>query len=113
MLHPVVEGAASAPPASPAAGESWVVADPASGEWAGHAHELANWDGAQWTFCAPADGTQVFDRTLGARRVFFGSWQCPTRPTQPMGGTVIDNEARAAVTAIIDMLATLGIIPPE
>ena len=66
LLHPVVEGVASTPPASPAPGESWVVADPASDEWAGHAHALASWDGGQWTFCAPTEGLQVFDRTLGA-----------------------------------------------
>ena len=71
LLHPVVEGVASTPPASPASGESWVVADPASDEWAGHAHALASWDGGQWTFCAPTEGLQVFDRTLGARRVFL------------------------------------------
>ncbi len=113
LLHPVVEGVASTPPASPAPGESWVIADPASDEWAGHAHALASWDGAQWTFCAPTEGMQVFDRTLGARRAFLGSWQSPTRPAQPTGGTVIDTEARAAVTAIIGMLAKLGVIPPE
>lgn len=113
LLHPVVEGEASAPPTAPAPGESWVVADPASGDWAGHAHALASWDGAQWTFCAPAEGMQVFDRTLGARRVFLGAWHSPVRPAQPTGGDVADGEARAAITAIIDMLATLGFFPPE
>lgn len=112
LLHPAIEGEATEPPGSPAPGECWLVAAPASGAWALREDELASWDGTQWTFCAPCEGMLLFDRSTGARIVFRGGWQRISRPAAPAGGAVVDAEARAAIAAVSDMLATLGLIPP-
>jgi hypothetical protein len=87
------------------------VAQPASGAWQGHEGEFACWDGTQWTLCTPIDGMQVFDRSESSRIVYAGGWNRVERPTSPSGGTVVDEEARAAIEAIIDIFATLSIFP--
>ncbi|WP_370190530.1 DUF2793 domain-containing protein [Qipengyuania sp.] len=112
LLHPAIEGEAIEPPAAPQPGECWLVAAPATGSWAQHEEELASWDGTQWTFCAPHDGMMLFDGATGARIVFRSGWQRITRPAAPTGGAVVDSEARAAITLMRDMLATLGLFPP-
>ena len=111
LLHPVVEGQASAPPASPTIGDCWIVAASASGAWENREDHLASWDGTQWTFCAATEGMLVFDRSVGERLAFLEGWNRPVRPVPPAGGSVIDSEARTAIGAIVDLLATLAIIP--
>ena len=113
LLHPVVEGELGAPPASPASGQCWIVASGAAGEWADHDSEIAAWDGTQWTYCAPVAGMLAFDIGAGERIAFDGAWQRAVRPPQPTGGPVVDTEARAALAALIDTLATLSIIPAD
>lgn len=113
LLHPVVLGEQSAPPASPSPGDCWIVATPASGGWQGQESDLASWDGAQWTFCRPNEGMQVYDLIGRQRLAYDGIWQRAQRPVAPAGGTVIDTEARAAIAELIDMLATLAIFPPD
>ena len=113
LLHPAIEGEIAAPPAGPEAGQCWLVADAASGEWAGREGQLAAWDAVQWTYCAPVPGMQVLDVSAGQRLVFNGIWRRAQRPAEPAGGTVVDVEARAAIAALLDLFATLGIIPAE
>ncbi|WP_083508223.1 DUF2793 domain-containing protein [Erythrobacter sp. AP23] len=111
LLHPVVEGDASAPPAAPSPGDCWIVASPASGAWEGREDFLASWDGTQWTLCQPCEGMHVFDRSNGKRRAYLSGWQQAVRPALPAGGSNVDVEARASIEAIIDILATLAIFP--
>lgn len=111
LLHPVVEGERAAPPADPAPGESWLVAADPTDAWAGRAHALASWDGAQWTLIAPQTGCLVYDRAAGVRRQFRDGWQYPARPDPVTGGTVVDAEARAAIAILVDKLATVGVFP--
>ena len=113
LLHPAFETVANTPPAVPAAGECWLVGPAPLGEWEGQADALAFWDGVQWSFCAPADGMQMFDRAEGQWILFRSGWRRATRPQTPTGGSTIDVEARAAIGAIIDAIATLSIIRNE
>lgn len=113
LLHPVIEGEASEPPLSPEPGECWVVASTASGAWTDREAELASWDGTQWTYCEPQEGMWLFDRSSNGRLVFRDGWQRLARPTGPDGGAVIDSEVRATLAALVDMLATAGLFPPE
>lgn len=46
----------AAPPVSPAAGDSYIVAAAATGLWATHSGKIAVWDGAAWAFYAPRLG---------------------------------------------------------
>ena len=44
------------PPASPAAGDTYIVAATATGAWAGKDGQVAVWSGAAWVFYAPRIG---------------------------------------------------------
>ena len=51
----------TAPPGSPALGESWIVAGSPTGAWSGQAGKVAAWYSA-WVFLAPAEGWLAYDR---------------------------------------------------
>ena len=63
----------TAPPASPLAGEAWIVPTGATGAWAGHTAEIVAWQAGAWTFYDPAPGWQVFDKATGTLRIFSGA----------------------------------------
>lgn len=44
------------PPASPAAGHTYIVAATATGAWSGKEGQVAVWDGTVWAFYAPRIG---------------------------------------------------------
>ncbi len=113
LLHPSVRGEAAQPPPAPDPGDCWLVADDPGGEWTGRAGALAGWDGSQWSYGAPLDGMHVLDRTTGERLCFAGGWTRARRPAAPSGGATVDAEARLAIAAVIDILATLSLLPAE
>ena len=130
-LHPAVEGpAATEPPTAPAEGECWVVANGASGDWAGHDAMLAMWSEGGWRFLAPAPGTMAWNKAASLPWLWDGAqWRegtllCaglvvngvqvvgPRQPgiASPSGGTIIDEEARAAINALTAALMSHGLI---
>ena len=63
LIQIAVETAAVAtPPATPAEGQSWIVAASPSGAWAGQGGKLAAWQDGAWVFHPPRDGWIVWDR---------------------------------------------------
>lgn len=48
------------PPISPASGDRYIVATSPTGDWAGHANDIAHFDGAAWLFHAPQPGWCAF-----------------------------------------------------
>lgn len=52
--------AAAAPPGSPATGDRYIIAASPTGLWAGHAKDIARWDGAGWQFQTPTQGFSVW-----------------------------------------------------
>ena len=50
----------NAPPASPVEGDIYIVAASASGDWAGHEGELAEFRNGGWVFHAPREGWRVW-----------------------------------------------------
>lgn len=46
----------TAPPGTPTAGDTYIVAATATGAWAGKEANVAIWDGAAWVFGAPRVG---------------------------------------------------------
>jgi hypothetical protein len=130
-LHPAVEEAPiAAPPADPADGGCWIVAVPGTGEWSGRDGMLAMWSEGGWRFLAPApgtiawnksaslpllwDGTQWLDGALSCARLVVNGVQVvgPRQPgvSSPSGGTIIDEEARAAINALTAALMSHGLI---
>lgn len=118
------------PPASPLAGQCWIIGTAPSGVWAGQAGALAMWTDGGWRFTPAFDGMAVWVAaadlwahhrsgiwSLGAERaqsVVIGGVQVvgvqQSAIAPPSGGTLADTEARAAITAIILSLRAHGLI---
>lgn len=106
------------PPGSPVAGTCWLVPTGATGEWAGRAGEVAVATAGGWRFLAPPEGATLFVR-MGRQRLMRldGAWK-PDVATgspgaavaEPVGGAVVDSEARAVLVAILDRLRTMGMV---
>ena len=130
-LHAVVEeGPLAAPPVGPDEGRCWIVADGATGDWAGKAGAIAGWTEGGWRFIAPVPGMMAWNIDIGCWLHWTGeSWSDGSLPAvalsiggqqvvgprladvpNPSGGTTIDAEARAAVDALIATLKSHGLI---
>lgn len=111
LLHCAIEGEAAFPPATPADGEAWLVGAGASGAWLGQEGKLACRQAGNWLFVAPRDGMRLLDRSTGQDRRFLGGWQIAEEILEPTGGTLVDVEARAAISQLVVALKIAGIIP--
>ncbi len=121
---------ANDPPATPTAGQCWIVGDAPTGAWVGHAGALAGWTGGGWRFLAVPEGMPVWVRAEGlwARRG-DSSWIIGDLPASsvrvggvqvlgsrqdaiadPTGGSTIDGEARSALVSILAALRNHGLI---
>ena len=118
------------PPATPAAGQCWIVGGVPTGVWAGHAHHLAGWTAGGWRFCIPKMGMRVWNLADASEALFdAGGWAVgivrgsrleidgvqvvaaqQSHVALPSGGTVVDAEAREAIRAIFAALHTHGLI---
>ena len=119
------------PPGGPAPGDAWIVGDAPSGAWAGHAGAIAGWTEAGWRFLAPTEGLRAWVRESDGFALFTeGAWQVGhaygrlivdgeqvvgargEAIDDPGGGTVIDLEARDAISAILAALREHGLVDP-
>jgi hypothetical protein len=110
LLHCTVEGETNVPPASPVAGQAWLVGGGPEGAFADHSGAIAGWTDAGWRFVEARDGMRVFDKALGCVRLHAGGWRHAVRPATPSGGSVVDNEGRAALGDLVDALVSAGLI---
>lgn len=112
LVQPCVEsGPDAAPPAAPEDGQCWIVAGGAAGAWSGEAGAVALWSAGGWRFIAPREGMRVVRLSDGAvLRFDGGAWVEPASVAVPTGGDVTDAEARAAIAALISLLAGHGLM---
>jgi hypothetical protein len=112
LVQPAVEaGPLAAPPASPAAGQGWIVGSGASGAWDGEDGALAVWTAGGWRFVAPRAGMRTHRLSDGAWLRFDGAaWIEPDTVASPAGGATTDSEARAAIDAVILALVGHGLL---
>lgn len=111
LLHPAVEAVATTPPASPANGQCWLVGPSATGLFSGQTNRIAAWTEGGWRYIAPVEGMRAYDISAAADRLFAsGTWHLASAPAAPVGGSVIDSQARAAISAIISSLRTAGVL---
>jgi len=129
-LQPTVEAIAQDdPPAAPTVGQCWVVGAAPTGAWAGQGGTIAAWSDGGWRFVAPLAGTTAWSRADGlfarydgnrwilgeivGSRVIVGGVQVvgmqQAAIAAPTGGSVIDVEARATLSAIIAVLKSHGL----
>lgn len=109
LLHTAIEAELAAVPASPDDGLAWLIGPGASGDWAGRTGQIAARQAAMWFYFTPHDGMRVFNLATGQFLHYDGGWIVPVGPAAPSGGTVIDIEARAAITALLAALSQAGI----
>lgn len=126
----VEEGPLSTPPPAPQVGKSWIVASGAVGDWIGRDDQVAGWTESGWRFILPQPGMAAWNKSAGlwlhwtgsgwslgewpVARITVGGQQVvgerqPAVPS-PSGGTTIDQEARAAIDALIATLMSHGLI---
>jgi hypothetical protein len=131
MMNPIVESAgADMPPLSPAVGLAWIVGTAPVEAWSGHANALACSTEGGWRFVAPMAGLHVWRRDTGVFCVFDGSgWNSgivagsqfrvggvqvvgsqSAAISDASGGSIIDIQARAAVSQILSALRVHGLI---
>jgi hypothetical protein len=126
----VEEAPRVAPPASPVEGQCWIAAAGATGAWSGRDLCLAAWTSGGWRFVAPPAGMSVWNKADALTLRYDGTgWNAGelvgsslriggvqvvgerlAAIASPSGGTIIDAEARAAVSAVIAALMSHGLI---
>lgn len=114
LVQPVVESRTLAtPPASPLAGDAYLVPAGATGAWAGHSDEIASFQSGAWLFHDPAPGWQIFCKPDKTHYVFdTGAWT----PLASLGSglsrlginTTADTTNRLAVSAAATLLNHAG-----
>src|SRR5688572_22200002 len=71
LVQPAVESRTiTAPPATPLAGDAYLVPAGATGAWAGHADENAAWQSGAWLIHDPAPGWQLYCKADQTQYVF-------------------------------------------
>jgi hypothetical protein len=118
------------PPAVPLVGSAWIVGTAPTGGWVGQARAIAGWTSGGWRFVAPRDGMTVWSVADGqAARFGGGAWTIGVLAgsrvsiggvdvvgarraavPDPAGGSVVDIQARATISAILGVLRGHGLI---
>jgi hypothetical protein len=131
LLHGRAESADVAnPPGTPEIGQCWIVAAGASGAWAGQAGAIAVWSEGGWRFVAARAGVAMDVADRGHRLFHDGTdWRDSAVRSDglyvddqrviaarqaaipaPIGGAVIDVEARTTLATILSALRAHGLI---
>ena len=111
LAQPIITATLASPPATHAAGDTFLVTDPAGEEWTGQESSLAISQGTHWAFQAPYEGMRIFDRQQGTIRIWRDGWSVSQSIAEPSGGATVDIEARGAIATLLGSLRTLGILP--
>jgi hypothetical protein len=118
------------PPTAPAVGACYIVDEGATDAWNGKDRCVAAWTSGGWRFIPPLEGMALFERTSGTWAAFQdGAWELgklrgsslliegrqvigprAAAIESPTGGSVIDVEARAALSLVLDTLRQHGLI---
>jgi hypothetical protein len=114
LLHPVVQDEQASPPASVGDeddGKCWLISASASGIWTGRDGQIARRSGGSWRYLAPVAGMTLWHTSENVRFFYIdGSWSARPPISDPAGGTVVDVEARATLTEILDHLREIASI---
>lgn len=126
----VVDDGINNPPGAPTPGQCWIVGAQPTGAWHGHAQSVVGWTSGGWRFVEPREGMVAWHEARHTMLRFSdGSWEAGVvRGVElrvagervvgaragaigtPAGGTTIDAEARATLTAILAALRGHGLI---
>ncbi|GAH34924.1 unnamed protein product, partial [marine sediment metagenome] len=79
-----VLGELAEPPVSPVPSDRYLVIATATGDWAEHENDIAEWDGSAWVFTTPNTGFAVWIEDVGSQKVYNGTnwvWSSSSRPS--------------------------------
>lgn len=113
LLHPVVQDQLAAPPMLTDLdfGKCWLITGLPTGDWAGKPGQIAIWVSGSWRYSVACEGMRIRLLSSGLDLVYIdGLWVAPPTIPIPMSGTLIDVEARAAITALLEHLRALGFV---
>ena len=82
----------------------------ATGDWQGRDGSLACLQAGNCLFAAPRTGLCVFDESSGRIRFYRDGWQVAAPVSEPQGGSVVDSEARSAISQLVAALVSAGIL---
>ena len=113
LVQTAVESMAlSAPPASPADGQVWIVGAAPTGAWVGCAGSLAAWQDGAWAFFVPKEGWRVWNRATGQMLIRQGGSWLPQQnfaaATLGLGGAAGDATNRLSINAPATLLNNAG-----
>ncbi|MBA7679756.1 hypothetical protein ES703_88059 [subsurface metagenome] len=74
--EPVISKLAD-PPGTPAEGDRHIVIATATGDWAGHEDDIAQWNGTSWDFTTPSEGFALRVTDTDIQEVFNGTAWVP------------------------------------
>jgi hypothetical protein len=111
LMQCAVIGEDNVPPENPLEGEAWLIGTAPTGAWDGRAGRIALRQAGSWAFIEPRDGLRVFNLTAAQEMLFLGSWRKASLAVEPLGGMIVDGEARAAINDLVSALQALGILP--
>lgn len=104
-----VEDVLATPPSIAAEGKCYLIASPATDEWAGHEDDLAARIAGEWHFVSPRVGLTIYNVSAGNILHYNAGWQSPVEPAQASGGTTVDAEARQMLEGLVEALKKAGI----
>ena len=114
LLHLAVKSRSmTGPPASPAAGDRYIVPAGATGAWTGQAKAVAAWQDGVWTFYAPRDGWLAYATDENRMLTFEeGDWALATVnvaiPVEVGINTTADATNRLAVASPASLFTNEG-----
>ena len=109
LLQGSVTDSLASPPSDASEGAAFRVLPTASGGWSNQEDNIALRIGGSWEFIAPQEGMMIFDQAADRLFRFSAGWQAAIEPTPPSGGTTVDNEAREAISGLIQALQSVGV----
>ncbi|GAJ20166.1 unnamed protein product, partial [marine sediment metagenome] len=80
------------PPGTPAAGDRYLVIATATGDWAEHEDDIAEWNGTTWDFTTPNKGYAVWLEDVGRQKNYNGT-------TWVYFGSTVSHDSLTEVTA--------------
>ena len=122
LLHlSVLSMSLDVPPVGPVVGSAWIVGSAPTGEWAGHAADIASygeggclaWVADLGVFAVRTDAGWLSDAwPVRALRIGGSDMLAAAASAIPdtSGGATVDAEARAAILSILNVLRYMGLI---
>ena len=70
----VIDKDLATPPASPSIGDRYLIPSSPTGDWSGHADDIAQWNGTTWDFTSPLEGMFTFVTDENVLYNYVTSW---------------------------------------